>query len=326
MTRPIISFSYYGPEQRLDSLLLERAAEDLGLAGVTRSQLKRWIELGAVNIDGRPARKSGALVKSGAVVRVTPPEESLQGLPFEFPLEICFEDRDLVVINKPAGLSMHPGAGNKQRTLVNALIAHYGRGYFGLAERAGIVHRLDKDTTGLVVVAKDARVLNFLSQQFSKRSVKREYLALAMATPRGKSVFAANDTGKIVAPIGRHLSRRREMAVLAEGAKGLRAATTHWQRVDRFAYGYLLRLRLETGRTHQIRVHLTHAGAPVIGDPVYGDFSALPPKLQRAADHFGRQALHAETLGFVHPNGQELFFSVEPPDDFLELVEFFRRA
>jgi len=324
MKQTVFIFTHDGPEDRLDRVLMMPAAAAAGLAGATRSQLKRWIESGVVSVDDQPAGKAGTLIKSGARIVVRPPQEITLNMPYEFPLDICFEDEALAVLNKPPGLSMHPGAGNKHRTLVNALIAHYGQTYFGSDKRAGIVHRLDKDTTGLVVVAKNAAVLHSLAQQFSRRTVRREYLALALATPRGKSVFAAADHGQISLPIGRHPTRRKEMAVLTEGSSGARRAVTSWQRLERWNYGYLLRLKLETGRTHQIRVHLGHAGAPIIGDRVYGNFDALPDKLKHAADTFGRQALHAQTLGFVHPDGRELLFQVDPPADFIALAELFR--
>jgi 23S rRNA pseudouridine1911/1915/1917 synthase len=238
-------------------------------------------------------------------------------------LEILFEDEHLIVINKPCGLSMHPGAGNRVATLANAVVAHVGthQGEVGEVDRPGIVHRLDKDTTGVVVVAKSAKALTGLAKQFNDRTIKREYLSLVFTTPRAKRAVQLQDSGEVVAAIGRHPTERTKMAVHAEG----RPALTKWRVVERFSYGTLLANTLQTGRTHQIRVHMDSIGSPVIGDTMYGDFSGLPKHLKEAAERFGRQALHAASLGFSHPihdTFQE--FSAPLPDDMEVLISQFR--
>jgi len=217
---------------------------------------------------------------------------------------VVFEDDTLLVVNKPAGLVVHPGSGNWQGTLLNALL----RRVPGLAgiPRAGIVHRLDKDTSGLLVVAKTLTAQASLVRQLQARSVKREYLAVA----HGR---IARD-GRIEAPIGRHPVKRTKMAVVARG----RPAVTHYQVLERYAGASLLRLRLETGRTHQIRVHLSALGHPLVGDPVYGKRSS--------SITFPRQALHAERLALVHPTtGKAVDWQVEPPADMRELLESLRK-
>jgi 23S rRNA pseudouridine1911/1915/1917 synthase len=309
---------------RLDLFLARRLAR----GGPSRSQIKAWIERGGVTVSGRMVTKAGTLLSVGDVVEVMAPAAAPVGLPpLELPLDIVYEDTSLIVLNKPAGLTMHPGAGNREHTLVNALIAHFRGGaapeLFSTeaSGRPGIVHRLDRDTTGLVVVAKTTAALHALSRQFAARTVGRSYCALVLSTPRGLRAVNTADAGTIDRPIGRHPTKRTLMAIAAQG----RRAVTHWRALERFAYGTLLEARLETGRTHQIRVHLESIGCPVIGDQTYGDFSALPPSLRRAAERFGRQALHAQTLEFDHPvTRARLSFSGPPPSDFMALLEAFR--
>lgn len=309
--------------ERLDKLIAASYQDQLGAP--SRSQLKQWIEAGRVRVNGSVVTKAGALVAHGAQVEISPPEPSpLHAVPFEFPLEILFEDDALVVLNKPPGISMHPGAGDRERTLVNALVAHWGGMPSGFADkhRPGIVHRLDKDTSGVVVVAKTPAALASLSTQFAHRTIERRYLALVLSTPRGKRTVGSAESGTVETRLGRHPRHRTMMAVVQEGG---RLARTEWQVVERFGYGVLVQLRLGTGRTHQIRVHMEHIGSPVIGDQVYGDFSSLPAPLKRAADQCGRQALHAASLAFDHPvTGSRLSFSAPPPADVARLVEFFR--
>ena len=244
--------------------------------------------------------------------------------PYDYPLEVVFEDDYLIVINKPAGLSMHPGAGNRQRTLLNALIARWvnWEQEFQDPQRLGIVHRLDQDTTGLVVVAKTRVVQADLSAQFANRSIGRLYAALVATSPKRKRSVQQSESGVIDQPIGRHRQRRTMMAIDGSGA---RHAVTHWCRLEDFAYGCLVEFRLETGRTHQIRVHASAAGWPVVGDRCYGNFSMLPTELRRLADEFGRQALHAKKLSFDHPiTGDRLDFNSDIPTDMALLVDYFR--
>lgn len=311
---------------RLDRFLVDKLAHVTPVA--TRSQLKGWIEQGAVQVDGRCVTKAGMLVAPGAAVTVTmPPAVASPLAPLELTLDILFEDEHLIVINKPAALTMHPGAGNRATTLVNALVAHFSR--TGSPEafsdestvRPGIVHRLDRDTTGLVVVAKTAAALLDLSRQFAARTVGRAYAALVFSTPRGLRPVNTTESGTIDRPLGRHPTKRTLMAVVPTG----RRAVTHWRVIERFEYGTLVEARLETGRTHQIRVHFESIGCPVIGDRTYGDFSGLPQTLRRLAERFGRQALHACKLEFDHPLTRErLAFTGQLPADFEGLLSHFR--
>jgi 23S rRNA pseudouridine1911/1915/1917 synthase len=240
-------------------------------------------------------------MRGGEVIEIAPEPDAaaLAHRPEDIPLDVVFEDDTMLVINKPAGLVVHPGSGNWRGTLLNALLQRVP----GLAgvPRAGIVHRLDKDTSGLLVVAKTLPAQASLVRQLQARTVTREYLAVA----HGR---IARD-GKIEAPIGRHPVRRTKMAVVARG----RPAVTHYRVLERHAGASVLRCRLETGRTHQIRVHLSALGHPLVGDPVYGRRTGIP---------FPRQALHAERLALVHPKtGKTMEWRVDPPDDMRRLME-----
>lgn len=318
------SFRWPGPEERLDRVLTDYCLKSEGLAGYSRSQIRQWIERGAVSVNGKRVLKAGTFVMPEAVVQFEGPvAESSKLEPWSVDLKILYEDSEILVVDKPAGITMHPGAGNRSRTLVNALIAR-SSGFsedFGNSERPGVVHRLDKDTSGVVVVARNAPAHAALAKQFAAREVEREYLALVYTPPRAATAIRQHESGVIDLPLGRHPSRRKEFAVVAVGGK---SAVTKWKIVRRIGYGTLLSLRLGTGRTHQIRVHLAHIGAPLIGDPVYGRAIQLPQQLERAAARFGRQALHAATLGFIHPlSGKELRFESAVPPDLRELVEAF---
>lgn len=323
-----------GDPERLDRFLTEKLGALPELQSLTRSQIKLLIERGGVSVNGATVEKAGTPIKVGQEVVCTWRDPAASALlPFDTPLEVLFEDDVVIVLNKPASLTMHPGAGNRAETLVNALVAHFSRAAGGGAPelfqptpgggevRPGIVHRLDRDTTGVVVVAKTTPALHHLSRQFAARTVGRAYLALVFSTPRGLRAVNTADTGTIDAPIGRHPTRRTEMAVVPGGRK----AVTHWRVRERFPYGTLVEARLETGRTHQIRVHFNSIGCPVIGDQTYGDFSGLPLPLQRTAERFGRQALHAYMLEFEHPvSGKRLSFEGTPPADFTACIAAFR--
>ena len=284
-------------------LRLDQALAKL-LPEYSRSRLAQWVRLSRATVDGRAVRPRQK-VWGGEVIDIAPLPDvaALAHRPEDIPLEVVFEDDTLLIVNKPAGLVVHPGSGNWQGTLLKALLRR-APGLAGVP-RAGIVHRLDKDTSGLLVVAKTLTAQASLVRQLQARSVKREYLAVA----HGR---IARD-GRIEAPIGRHRVKRTKMAVVARG----RPAVTHYQVLERYAGASLLRCRLETGRTHQIRVHLSALGHPLVGDPVYGKRSSSIP--------FPRQALHAERLALAHPGtGKAVGWHVEPPADMRELIAALR--
>lgn len=277
----------------------------------SRSRLQAWMRRGRVTRNGAPLSPRDKVWHGDRLqVDGEPDPEVLATLPEDIPLEIVFEDAALLVVNKPAGLVVHPGSGNPRGTLQNALLRH-APGTAGVP-RSGIVHRLDKDTSGLLVVAKTLPAQVALVRQLQARTVKREYLALVHGE--------VPHDGAVEAPIGRHPVSRTRMAVVASG----KAARTHYRIVERFAGITLLRLALETGRTHQIRVHMQSIGHPLVGDPVYGR-RAVPASGPAAARVFSRQALHAETLGLVHPaSGAALRWTVPLPADMSALLAALR--
>jgi 23S rRNA pseudouridine1911/1915/1917 synthase len=290
---------------RLDAALAQL------LPQYSRSRLQAWIEEGRVRLDAtRPSRRTRLL--GGEVATVEPHfPEDLRVAPQALALSVVHRDRALLVIDKPAGLVVHPGAGNRGGTLQNALLALDPA--LARVPRAGIVHRLDKDTSGLLVVARTPTVHAALVEALAAREIEREYLALCQGAPSGGAT--------IDAPIGRHRTQRTRMAVRPDG----REAVTHYRIERRFPAHTLLRVRLETGRTHQIRVHLAHAGFPIVGDPVYGGRHRRPPGASPAAlaalAAFRRQALHATRLAFAHPvTGKALQFEAPLPDDFRALL------
>jgi 23S rRNA pseudouridine1911/1915/1917 synthase len=239
-------------------------------------------------------------------------------VPEDIPLEILYEDADLVVLNKPAGMVVHPGAGNSAGTLVNALLGHcHDLSGIGGELRPGIVHRIDKETSGILVVAKSDNAHQGLSGQFSAHTIKRVYIALVFGSMK-------TDTGKIEGTIGRHPVDRKKMSGTSRHGK---RAVTHWRVLARYPGISLLRIKLETGRTHQIRVHLSENGHPLLGDAVYGGSGRLAglkdAKLRSLIKEMGRQALHAQTLGFIHPvTGVYLEFSAELPADIQTILDY----
>jgi 23S rRNA pseudouridine1911/1915/1917 synthase len=272
---------------------------------VSRSRWKQLIEDGHVALNGAPVRKPNTALAAGDELRCTLPDPTPAGLvASDIPLAILYEDADLIVLNKPAGLVVHPAPGHASDTLVNALLHHCSdlQGIGGEL-RPGIVHRLDKDTSGVLVVAKNEQAVANLVAQFSAHTVEKEYLALVWGAPRKSS-------GAIELPIGRHPVHRKKMAVVSKG----RPAVTRYETLAAMPLASLLRVCIETGRTHQIRVHLAHLGHPVVGDTTYGRARrGLPEGLS-----IPRQMLHARRLKIAHPrDGRPLEFTAPPPADFL---------
>lgn len=295
---------------RLDIFLSQK------LHDLTRSRIKNLIEDGLVSLNNKSA-KAGAKIKTGDQISVAIPEpQPIKAEPEKISLDILYEDKHIIVINKPPGLTVHPGAGRTKGTLVNALLYHCkDLSGIGGALRPGIVHRIDKDTSGVLVVAKTDKSHQFLSKQFKEHSIKRKYLALVWGVVK-------NDTGTIDLPIGRHVSERKKMSVRT--SRG-RRAVTHYKAIKRFDNFTLIEAMLETGRTHQIRVHLSAIHHPVAGDPVYGKKnmpSGLPPKLTMLLKNLKRQALHAQTLGIIHPETQNYMEWTAPlPDDIKGIID-----
>jgi 23S rRNA pseudouridine1911/1915/1917 synthase len=277
----------------------------------SRARLKEWIESGAVQVDGRPLRPKDRVLGNEQVrIEAQLPVESGVA-PETLPLAVVFKDRALIVIDKPPGLVVHPGAGNPRHTLQNALLGLDPK--LALVPRAGLVHRLDKDTSGLLVVARTPEAHTALVAQLAAREITREYLAVC------SGVMTAG--GTVDEPIGRHRSQRTRMAVRADG----RPSVTHYRVMRRFRAHTLVRVQLETGRTHQIRVHLAHAGFPVVGDPLYGGRRRLAagcsPPLAEALANFPRQALHAARLKLAHPtSGREMEWEAPLPPDMAALI------
>jgi 23S rRNA pseudouridine1911/1915/1917 synthase len=295
---------------RLDKTLAEAS-------GLSRERVKALIGDGAVTIAGAVAASGSAKVAGGEAYAVSlPPPAPLDTPAQAIPLDVVFEDAHLIVINKPPGMVVHPAAGNPDGTLVNALLHHCAGALSGIGgvARPGIVHRIDKDTSGLLVVAKSDAAHEGLARQFADHSIARTYLAVCAGHPRPAD-------GTISGRIGRSDANRKKMAPLPDSATRGKHAVTHYRTVRPLRDCALIECRLETGRTHQVRVHLASIGHALVGDPVYGrDPKALRPLLKELGFH--RQALHAASLGFVHPvTGQALVFQAELPADMAELID-----
>lgn len=315
-----------GPEragERIDRLLADMLSGADG--ALSRSRIKALIEGGHVTRNGTVCTQPSAKVAAGDALAVTiPAAEEPEPVGQDIALDILFEDQHLIVLDKPAGLVVHPAPGNPDSTLVNALIGHCGPDFTGIGgvKRPGIVHRLDKDTSGVMVVAKTAEAHASLVAQFAERSVDRAYRAVVWGRPIPPS-------GTIEGDIGRHPKNRKKMAVVTRGGK---PARTGYRTLKAYGGGLaaLVECKLETGRTHQIRVHLTQAGHPLVGDPVYGRSTgrrsavkSLDPDEARILTEFPRQALHAFRLGFIHPeSGQHIDFETEIPPDMTKLINF----
>lgn len=299
-----------GEPERLDAFITRT------LGQLTRAAVQRLMGAGLITIDGKPAKSSHRVVGGEEIRVLIPPPVEATPAAEDIPLEVLHEDGDLIVINKPRGMAVHPGAGTSGGTLVNALLGHC-RDLSGIGGelRPGIVHRLDKETTGVLVVAKNDHAHEELSRQFRVHSIKRVYLALVYGS-------FSTDRGRIEGAIGRHPTDRKKMSGKARHGK---QAVTHWRVLERFPRVTLLELRLETGRTHQIRVHLSESGHPLLGDQVYGgagrEAGLTDAGLKSLIRQLGRQALHARTLGFIHPTtGSYLEFSSPLPPDMERII------
>lgn len=306
--------------QRIDRFLATALAEHL--PAISRSRVQALIADGCVSDAGRTLGEASGKVKPGQCLTVVvPPAAPAKPQAQAIDLTVVYEDEALIVIDKPAGMVVHPAPGSKDGTLVNALLAHCGESLQGVGgvKRPGIVHRLDKDTSGLLVAAKSDQAHQGLVAQFAAHTVQRRYQALVWGLPSAME-------GRIEGNIGRHPKQRQKMAVLTKGG---RPAVTHYKVLRSLGGGVAaqLRCRLETGRTHQIRVHMAELGHGLIGDPLYGRVSparrkALSPKARDSVQSLGRQALHAEELGFLHPlSGKCLNFLSSVPDDHQSLLD-----
>ena len=288
---------------RLDVLLSRR------VEGLTRSAAQRLLEEGKVSLQGRPLKKNHRLRAGEELELCLPDPVPTDARPQDIPLDIVYEDADVAVVNKPRGMVVHPAPGNPDGTLVNALLAHCGQSLSGVggAIRPGIVHRIDKDTSGLLIIAKNDRAHLALSAQLKDHTLSRVYDAVAIGSLK-------EDRGTVDAPIGRSLRDRKRMAVVPDG----RRAVTHYQVLARYPGYTHLRCQLETGRTHQIRVHMAYLGHPLAGDPVYG------PK--NDPERLGGQCLHARELTFVHPTtGQTVHLTCPLPDWFSGFLDRLER-
>ena len=287
-----------GESRRLDVYVAEKS-------DITRSYSAKLIADGCVTVNGNPTTKNTKL-KFGDRVDITIPDaEEYIARPENIPIDIVYEDDDLLVVNKPKNMVVHPAAGNYSGTLVNAILYHCGDSLSGIngVMRPGILHRIDKNTSGLLLIAKNDNAHNFLAEQIKEHSLTREYEAIVYGNIK-------NDSGKIDAPIGRHPIKRKQMAVVSDG----KAAVTHYTVLERLNGFTYVRLRLETGRTHQIRVHMASIGHPVAGDDVYGPRSVITK--------LGGQCLHARKIGFIHPTTHEYMeFTSDLPKYFIDFLK-----
>ena len=289
--------------QRLDAFLAS------SLDGLTRSQATRLIESGEVAVDGKPVSKSYKLA-GGEDIAVTLPEpEPVEAVPQDIPLDVVYEDADVIVVNKPSGMVVHPAPGHPDGTLVNALLYHCAGTLSGVggALRPGIVHRIDRDTSGLIIAAKNDAAHQYLSAQLADHTLARTYECIVVGKLR-------EDRGTVDAPIARHPTDRKRMAVVAGG----REAVTHWEVIARYPGYTHVRCRLETGRTHQIRVHMAYIGHPILGDTVYGAKKEVPG--------LTGQCLHAVGLRFLHPRTHEVVeLSCPLPEEFTRMLQKIRK-
>ena len=285
---------------RIDALLAQNVPE------LTRSAAQRLLDAGAVSVDGRPVKKNYKCSAGDRIELRLPETREAELVPQDIPLDIVYEDGDVVVVNKPRGMVVHPAPGHPDATLVNALMHHCGASLSGIGgeKRPGIVHRIDKDTSGLLIAAKNDFSHLSLSAQLADRSLSRVYEAVVRGNFR-------EDSGTVDAPVGRHPTDRKKMAVTD---KNSRPAVTHWEVIARYRGYTHIRCRLETGRTHQIRVHMAHIGHPLLGDHVYG-----APRPDKGLEG---QCLHARELKFIHPRtGEPVHIQTELPPYFLDVLK-----
>ena len=289
--------------QRLDAFLAS------SLDGLTRSQATRLIESGEVAVNGRAVSKSYKLAGGEDIVVTLPEPEPVEAVPQDIPLDVVYEDADVIVVNKPSGMVVHPAPGHPDGTLVNALLYHCAGTLSGIggALRPGIVHRIDRDTSGLIIAAKNDAAHQYLSAQLADHTLARTYECIVVGALR-------EDRGTVDAPIARHPTDRKRMAVIAGG----REAVTHWEVIARYPGYTHVRCRLETGRTHQIRVHMAYIGHPILGDTVYGAKKEVPG--------LTGQCLHAVGLRFLHPRTHEVVeLSCPLPDEFTRMLQKIRK-
>ena len=285
--------------QRLDAFLAS------SLDGLTRSQATRLIESGEVAVNGKAVSKSYKLAGGEAVAVTLPEPEPVEAVPQDIPLDVVYEDTDVIVVNKPSGMVVHPAPGHPDGTLVNALLYHCAGTLSGVggALRPGIVHRIDRDTSGLIIAAKNDAAHQYLSAQLADHTLARTYECIVVGKLR-------EDRGTVDAPIARHPTDRKRMAVVAGG----REAVTHWEVIARYPGYTHVRCRLETGRTHQIRVHMAYIGHPILGDTVYGAKKEVPG--------LTGQCLHAVGLRFLHPRTHEVVeLSCPLPEEFTRMLQ-----
>ncbi|MGP8155070.1 MAG: RluA family pseudouridine synthase [Smithella sp.] len=295
--------------QRLDIFLSQSDAD------ISRSHVKQIIEKGDVLVNSKVPKVSQKLKEGDVIILTKRPPMGAAAIPQEIPLNIVYEDEAIIVINKPAGMVVHPAPGNPEKTLVNALLYHCNdlSGIGGVL-RPGIVHRLDKDTSGLIVAAKSDDAHRHISYQFEKHEVQKKYLALVWGNVK-------DNQGEIIKPVGRHTIDRKKMSTKTKRGKD---ALTFWKVSERYGVVTLLEVEIKTGRTHQIRVHLSDLGYPIIGDAVYGNSAKIRaisnPVLKDRLNEFNRQALHAAHLSFIHPtNGKRVVFTADMPQDMADL-------